>query len=114
MLAVSILTDCKHKPLIPDQPEVSFSRDVLPIIGGNCTEAGCHGTTNTSEFELITYDDVMKDQRIIAGDADHSKIYRAITATSGENMMPVPPRPSLSEIQVRMIYVWIMQGAKNN
>jgi mono/diheme cytochrome c family protein len=112
LIALLAATSCRHQPVLPDR-QISFSSEVMPILAGNCTQSGCHGS-NGGEFELLTYDDVMKDGRVVAGDAHHSKIYTSITATSGEDQMPQPPNSPLTSEQVQTIFTWIMQGAKNN
>ena len=113
ILAMGLLTvlSCRNKPFIPDR-QVSFSNDVFPIIGGNCTASDCHGAGGRAG-ELITYDDLMKDGNIVAGNPHASSIYRTITAQNG-SQMPVPPQSPLTDQQIQTIFIWIEQGAKNN
>lgn len=106
-----LFTSCKHPAEIPPEPEISFSGQIQPIIIGNCTRSGCHGTENPEEFTLLTYSDVMADERVIPGDANNSKIYRAITGRGEE---PMPPDRTLTEEDILTIKIWIQQGAKNN
>jgi hypothetical protein len=113
LLAVLLLHySCRHKPIVPEKP-VSFSRDILSIIGGNCSQQGCHGSSN-AEFPLLSYDQMMKDDRIVPNDPYNSKIYLAITSSFGENVMPPPPQQPLTTEQISIIYTWIIQGAPNN
>ncbi len=107
-----MLTNCRHDGQLPEQ-QVSFSADILPIIQLNCQHDGCHGTQNTSEFELMTYEDVMDHGKVKAGNPKDSKLYQAVTG-SGEEFMPAAPYPALSERNLKLIYIWIGQGAKNN
>jgi len=105
-------TACRHDPLTPlsDAPVISFKNDVQPVIISNCTESGCHGAGD-HEFKLLTYDNVMA--KVKAGDPHASDLYSAITANT-ITTMPKPPNPRLTDTEIKTIYLWILQGAKNN
>lgn len=108
------VTSCRHDPITPlsDAPAISFQNDVQPIIISNCTESGCHGESEgRGGLKLTTYDEVMKS--VSAGNPHASKLYGSITANT-MNTMPKPPNPRLSDTQIKTIYLWILQGAKNN
>ena len=105
---------CKDEPVIPDTPVIKFSDDIQPIIVGNCTASGCHGNYNPQQFLLATYDDVIKNGDVKAKNAHGSKLYQLIISTNEEKKMPRKPNPDLTEKQIELIYLWIMQGAKNN
>ena len=109
-IAVSI-TGCKHPQ--PEGPTQSFSKDVQPIIISNCTQSGCHGSINPSEFSLLTYEEVMNNGEVRPGNAHNSKLYEVITKIGSEESMP-KDNPPLSESQIKIIYLWIEQGAENN
>jgi hypothetical protein len=105
---------CTHTPVIPAQPEVSFSKQVQPVIIANCTMSGCHnGVSSGGEdvFSLMNYSDITRRNMAIPGNAKSSRIYSAITG-SGENAMP--PNGAMSNDDILLIYLWIEQGAKNN
>lgn len=112
---VVYFTSCKHDPIIPTNPAMSFKTDVQPIIISNCTTSGCHGGSNSGHhgegdaFPLLTYQDVMS--RTTAYDANNSRIY---TSLSGNGEGRMPPNGQLSDRQTMIIYLWIMQGAKDN
>ncbi|MGL5890901.1 MAG: hypothetical protein ACRC3B_13495, partial [Bacteroidia bacterium] len=103
---------CKHEPVLPER-EVSFAAEILPIIQTSCQHDGCHGTSNTSRFSLLNYDDVLEKGKVEAGDAEKSKIYTIVTGRE-DQIMPLPPYPALSKRQTALLLVWIEQGAKNN
>ncbi len=105
---------CKHEAIIPSQPVISFQNDVQPILTGNCTEAGCHGSSNTRRFRLFTYNDVMVHGKIVSGNATNSALYNSLSGKKFVSQMPPSSKPPLSDQQITSIYVWIMQGAKNN
>ena len=119
-LALMILigfTSCKHEVVVPTSPEMSFKTDVQPVLVGNCTQSGCHGTGGSVNgggeeraFALSTYAEVMSKGRISPGNPSGSSIYTSITA----GRMPKSPYPFVPDQQVLKLYVWILQGAKDN
>lgn len=114
LLALMALS-CRHKPFLPDEPQVSFKDNILPLIGGNCNESGCHdGNGDHEAFPMLKYEDFLHGTRIVRGDAHSSTIYQSIVSQQAGTVMPRPPRAPLSDTQIKLIYLWIMQGAKNN
>ncbi len=119
------LASCQHEPDFSSLKAVSYTNDIEPIIAGNCAMSGCHihrgGGSNGSSgndddddlFPLTTYEEVMENGEISPGNSHNSKLYEVIT-NKGEDPMPPPPRPLLSDDQIRLIYVWIEQGAVDN
>lgn len=107
-----LLTDCRHETILPEE-QVSFSADIMPVIQSGCQHDGCHGTVNTNEFELLNYDDVMDHGEVKAGKPKDSKLYEVISGLD-DDFMPAAPYPALSKRNVKLIYIWIAQGAKNN
>ena len=103
---------CSHTTPMPEIPAISFSKEVLPIFLGNCTQSGCHGSDINSEaFPLTSYDNIVQNG-IIPRDAVGSSIYQSI---SGRGLVQaMPPSKSLAENDLQSIYIWIQQGAKNN
>tara|TARA_Y100000589_G_scaffold325106_1_gene362401 strand:+ start:24263 stop:24925 length:663 start_codon:yes stop_codon:yes gene_type:complete len=104
-----LLEQCKHKPVYPVK-EICFESKILPIFISNCTMSGCHGN-GSAEGGLVldNYNGIM--QGVKPGDAEDSDIYESITGQ--DELMPPPPRPSLSDEQIQLIYDWIQSGAKN-
>ncbi len=111
ILLGAMITSCSHEAIIPNSPLVSFSNDVQGIIIGNCTQSGCHPSSSDHEkFSLVTYDDVLKI--VEPGNARNSKLYETITGHG--TLMPPSSQSSLTDQQIKYIYLWIEQGAKNN
>jgi hypothetical protein len=108
-----IFFGCKHEPVLPEQ-EVSFSQDIMPIIQMGCQHEGCHGDSLNPEFPLTTYEEVMEEGDIKPGDPLDSDLYERITETDPDKIMPRPPYPPLNDRNIKLIYIWIAQGAKNN
>jgi hypothetical protein len=108
----AVLISCRHNSDVPVVPVVSFSNDVQSILTGNCAQSGCHGSIDNRRFSLVTYNDVIASGTVIAGDAHNSNLFKAVTGRN--NIMPKPPQTPLTDDQVRFIFIWIAQGAKNN
>lgn len=100
---------CRHKGDI-SSPEISFQNQVKPILANNCAYSGCH--FGEAEFSLENYESVSR--KVSPGNAWKSDIFKSASALSGFKVMPPPPKPTLSEQQLQLIYLWIAQGAKNN
>lgn len=101
-----ILCSCTHEPVIPSSPEISFSQQVKPIFVSNCGR--CH---DGRELSLTSYSGIRA--HVSPGDAKNSELFKAITTLWGPGGA-MPPDGPLSDQQINLIYVWIMQGAKNN
>ncbi len=107
--SLAILPGCLHDTQLDTYPTVSFASEVQPIIASNCTRSGCH---NGAVFSLQYYQEVLS--QVTPGNARKSSIYRSITGRSLQGIMPPSPASTLSEDQIRSIFVWIEQGAANN
>ena len=111
---ILFLNSCTHKTDVASIREIFFGLDIQPIVAGNCTQSGCHNDRGDARFPLITYNDVISRGGVNAGDARGSKFYKVISNHSGGRPMPPPPLPLLSSDQIKLVYIWIEQGAKNN
>jgi hypothetical protein len=94
--------------------KVSYSIDIQPIIISNCTQSGCHGSAHSEEFELLSYNDLIKHTGVNAGSPETSNLYSVIRSYNSEIIMPRMPYNPLTEKQIQLIYIWIGQGALNN
>ncbi|HNS12642.1 MAG TPA: hypothetical protein PKM97_08530 [Bacteroidia bacterium] len=106
------ITACRTEPDIPSNPKVLFQTEVQPILTGSCGQTECHAKNGT-EFSLIGYEDVIENGGVVKGDARSSTLYRVISNRSS-NEMPPEPMELLDDHSIKLIYVWIEQGAKNN
>ncbi|MCX6351144.1 MAG: hypothetical protein NTX03_04690 [Bacteroidetes bacterium] len=111
LVFVAGFTSCSHEAVIPESPIFSFSKNVQPIIVGSCAQGGCHDGSGKRLFRLLNYTDISK--QVIAKNAKSSTLYQAITG-DGKKLKPAPPLSPLSDESIKTIYLWIMQGAKNN
>lgn len=107
-LFLIIISACRHSPDIPENPVISYKAQIEPIVLSNCATSGCHSAQD-GRNHLVTYSDVMSISK--PGNAHKSKFYRLITALESNRM---PPKNQLSEEQIRLIYLWLEQGAKAN
>lgn len=101
---MSMFSQCRNKPDIPAQPEISFSKQVESIIMSNCAQSGCHN--GSKKPDLKDYNSIV--QNVSPGNAHGSRLYTEIISRK------MPPSQPLSDAQALLIYTWIMQGAKNN
>ena len=102
----------------PKLGPVAFNRDIRPILSDNCYS--CHGPDKDkrkAKLRLDTHDglfDAIKDRRpIVPGKPDQSEMYRRITSTDPDELMPKSGSgKTLSPRQIALIKRWIEQGAK--
>jgi len=87
------------------QTEVSFNKDVWPIIEQYALAA--HG--GKGGVFLESYDDIMK--YVTPGDPENSMLYKELI---GDGVELMPPSAPLPDELIQTIYDWIKQGAKNN
>lgn len=94
------------------QTEISYSRDVQPILESRC--ASCHfGEFTSADLHLDTYESLMAGSQdgpvIVPGNARKSLLVQKLS--SGE----MPKRgPKLTPVQIQTITDWINAGAQNN
>lgn len=101
----------------PASEEVSYYRDVRPILQANCQ--GCHqpakrggGYLMTDHAGLLAAGD-SGAAGIVPGDTEASYLVDLITPTDGQAEMPQGKDP-LSETDRQTLLTWISQGAKDD
>lgn len=116
--AVSInLTGCGNEP----EKQVSFSKDIRPIIESNCIKCHAPGGPGyeASGLSMQTYESLMKGTKfgpvIKPGDALSSTLAILIDGRADPSInMPHGNNEPLSGEQIKTFEQWINQGAKNN
>ena len=98
-------------PEIPDDQEISFSQQVLPIFntGNNCT--ACHRTGGTSP-DLTTgnaYASLNNPRYVNQTNPEQSAIYAIPSPGAARQHFKV-----YTGEQAALVLAWIRQGAKNN
>ena len=103
-------------PLRAADPDVSFNRDVRPILADKCFH--CHGPdapTRKGELRLDTADGVFhgKISVVVPGKPNESPLVKRIRSADESEVMPPPEsNKSLTEQQKETLERWIEQGAK--
>jgi hypothetical protein len=115
-LSIAAAPGCAGK-----QQEVSYQKDVAPILAANC--ASCHVPGQpgyvASGLELGTYDSLMKGtkfgQVVIPGDPLTSVLVMLIEGRADPSLkMPHGGAKPLSKVEIKTIRRWVKQGARNN
>lgn len=92
---------------------VCFESEILPLFQSNCAKSGCHDAASHQEgYILDSYNHIIA-KGIVPGNAKNSKIYRVITTSGDEDIMPPPPDQPLTKQQTDLIAQWINEGAQN-
>ena len=102
----------------PVHAEVSYNRDVRPIMADTCFR--CHGPDRNARMmglRLDLRDEATKQTKsgitpIVPGDPDHSAIVQRIFATDKKIMPPASAHKELTAAQKATIRQWIAEGAK--
>ena len=97
-------------------PEVSFTRDVRPILSDRCFH--CHGPdapTRKADLRLDTADGIFqgKTPAVIPGKPDASPLVARIFSADESEVMPPPDsKKTLTAKEKEVLKQWIQQGAK--
>ena len=116
LAGITTTISCKKKSSDTVVANVSFSKDIIPILTANCAiNSGCHsGVTNSGnndDFDSsAAYNTLINKQLVHTADPSSSLIYVQVNT----GIMPKSPYPALSSNKISLILNWIQQGAKNN
>ena len=115
MLSVLVLLASRA---IVHADEVSFNRDIRPILSENCF--ACHGPdakARKADLRLDVREDALRpaasgEAAIVPGDLKASELIARITATDLNEMMPPPKsHKKLTAAQIAMLKAWVAKGA---
>lgn len=111
---LAVMNGCTTEPELDKVPVVSYNTDVKRILSSHCNFEGCHGGGGAEAGSLENYTDVMG--YVKAGDAHASDLYKVITYKGllVERRMPPSGYEDVPATDIKMIYWWIEQGAKDN
>lgn len=101
---------------VPCDPDsMYFGNDILPLLVSNCAITGCHDATTAEENIILTsYANVINTANVTPYNLDAGHLYDRITDPDEDKRMPPAPYARLTNDQINMIAVWILQGARNN
>ncbi|MEJ6701374.1 MAG: PSD1 and planctomycete cytochrome C domain-containing protein [Akkermansiaceae bacterium] len=105
-------------PACANPERLEFNRDIRPILSDKCF--ACHGfdaKTREAKLRLDTAEGAyaLRDgtQAIKPGSLDHSEVWKRITSTDAEEMMPPPEsNKQLTDREKERLKRWIEQGAE--
>ena len=117
LLAGAILPALLGLQALGADDQVSFNRDILPILADHCYH--CHGfdpETREAGLRLDLQQDAIADRggyaAIVPGDPDASELFARISASDPRDRMPPPEHPkTLAPEQIELLRQWIEQGA---
>jgi len=100
-------------------PQISYRKDIRPIVKKYCLPCHSEDEMNPSELYLDTYENIAKGGKhgkpIVPGNADTSLI---VLKLSGKppigDPMPLKRKTPFPQDTLQIIKTWINQGAKNN
>ncbi|MEK7264205.1 MAG: c-type cytochrome domain-containing protein [Bacteroidota bacterium] len=100
--------------------QLSFSKDIFPIIKTTCLPCHKEEDMGPSELYFDSYETMMKGGKhgapIIAGKGDSSIIVKKLRPNPpfGDQMPDSKKIPKLTDEQIKLFIDWINQGAKKN
>ncbi|MFZ0255793.1 MAG: c-type cytochrome domain-containing protein [Gammaproteobacteria bacterium] len=103
-----------------EEPEVSYSKDVRPILEKNCMECHVEGAAGyeASGFSMATYEDLMKGTKFGAvikpGDSLTSALTMLVEGRADPSIQMPHGKEPLTEEEIATLKTWVEQGAKNN
>lgn len=95
---------------------VSFAKEITPILTANCTTSGCHSGSNPQSnlnleaAKAYAYLTKKGSGYVDTLNPSGSVLYSSLTSVSS----PMPPNGKLSTCDLKRIQVWMKEGAKNN
>ena len=107
------MVSCTHSPQVP---EISFSKDIIPVLNASCVlNSRCHfGANSTNQYvdldSAVAYTTLFAKELISTANPSSSLLYVEVRS----NEMPIAPIAPLSATQQALILDWIKQGARNN
>ena len=96
-----------------DSDEISFERQILPLMASGCAYSGCHDTQSHEDGVILEdYDGVRKEVK--ANNVSGSEIIKTFRANvNSDKFMPPLPAISFTDEQIKLVEDWISQGATN-
>ena len=99
---------------------VSFSREVQPILKARCLECHVPGGAGyaASGFDMSSYETLMKGGKfgklVIPGDPLTSTLNMLVEGRADPSIRMPHGRGKLPDREIEILRVWVKEGAKNN
>ncbi len=112
-LATALLSGC-------GQHEVSYQKEVLPILKANCFECHTPGGIGyeKSKLDMSTYDTLMKGTQfgpVVKPNDSLTSVLVMLIENRADSSIHMPyQRNLMSQPNIDTIKTWVAQGAKNN
>ncbi len=122
-LAVTVLAGLSLTACGPQgggRQEISFKAQVQPIVKKYCAECHTAGGAGTqkSGFAVDTYQSLMKGTKfgpvVVPGSAISSSFYRLVSGDVDPSIRMPHGKEKLPPQDIKLIELWIDQGAKDN
>jgi hypothetical protein len=99
--------------------DVSFSRDVRPVLARYCLPCHAEEECNPSAFIADSYEGLMKAAKhgpaVVAGAPDSSHLIAKLGSNPPfGDPMPLRSKKAFPKDTLQLLWRWIKQGAKNN
>ena len=100
--------------------DVSFSRDVQPILKARCLECHAPGGAGyaASGFDMSTYETLMKGGKfgklVKPGDPFTSALNMLVEGRADPSIRMPHDREQLPKKEIEILKAWVKEGAKNN
>ena len=114
LAGTALLCGCSSKR------EVSFAKDVEPILVKNCKECHVPGGSGLEKtgLDLTSYDTLMMGTRfgpiVKAGDPLTSALVMLVEGRADPSLRMPHGKSALPDTDIAKIHAWVEQGAKNN
>lgn len=108
-----------NKGATPAGPEnVSYSADIQPIFDDSCIFSGCHGGSEAGGLNLTSYEELMEGDSengpvVIPYESENSILVKKLIDPPFGDRMPMG-RPPLNRDKIKLIEMWIDEGAMKN
>ncbi len=105
---VLVLSQCTKDHL--PEPAICYQTDIEPLIVSNCTQSGCHNSTDhAAGYDFTTYQGILEG--VEPGHYKGSEMYKVLILPFGEKRMPQSPAEPFSDEQIALFARWIEEGA---
>ena len=116
MTAFGVLCFVLVDSLAQSKKELSFTKDIAPLIKANCLPCHLEENENPSGLSLDDYEKLMKGgnhgNTVVPGKPQESNLYLKILPNPPFGKQMARNKKKLTEEEMKTIHDWIAQGAK--